>query len=152
MLVKLEQIDQAAKLEEAIKKTVLFEDADASKHIAGDAAGATNDKAISSAAVITLYNDLVKRITNIPSPITKLHTVLDITKWDKETHKQVVSNPAIKADSDILLSLPVGTADTVNIAFAEASIIAREQVDGSITLEYTGAAPKQSFFIDLCIM
>ncbi len=90
--------------------------------------------------------------TSMAALITKVQKVLDITKWDKLTHKQTISDPNIKANSAILLSLPVGTADDVFVSFTAASIVAREQKDGSIVFEYTGAAPKQSYFIDLCIL
>ena len=82
----------------------------------------------------------------------KIRKLLDVTKWDKDTHRQVVEDDKIKADSTILMSLPVGTADDVYSSFGAANIIARAQNDGSVTLEYTGTEPDQSYLVSMCIL
>ena len=90
--------------------------------------------------------------SNIPSAVHKKRVTLEFSKWDDSTGQQSIEDENIKEDSVILISLPLNTTDDAAYEFSSAGITACEQVEGKITLKYTGEKPKRNFLIDLCIM
>ena len=90
--------------------------------------------------------------SNIPSTVHKKRVTLEFSKWDDSTGQQSIEDENIKEDSVILISLPLNTTDDAAYEFSSADITACEQVEGKITLKYTGEKPKRNFLIDLCII
>lgn len=120
-------------------------------------ASKVDDKtAVSSAATVKLYEDILHRLKNLNVPenasyITKIHKTLAFNKWGIEK-KQKIEDKSIKADSVVFIALPVNTSDEIAIAFDDAALVPCAQVDGSITLEITGTVPTKDFDVDICVL
>lgn len=134
--------------EDTTKKSVAIDDL---KVVIDDIYSRLNRMATKKHLIKTL-NMIREGYSDIPSAVHKKRVTLEFSKWDDSTGQQSIEDENIKEDSVILISLPLSTTDDAAYEFSSAGITACEQVEGKITLKYTGEKPKRNFLIDLCIM
>ncbi len=89
-------------------------------------------------------------VSSSPAAKTKLTETLYGKNWDGQ--KYTITNPSIKADSDIFMTCHPGTSAQVDKMCSEACIACAEQADGKLVLIAHGVQPEQDVVVTLLII